>query len=83
MKLLNNMKQLINKVSFSLIQSLLVCIFVFLIELAASFFIKDLVQSMQTFGVIFLLLTGFFFFFSKGSTPELIMKEDKDNVLDI
>jgi hypothetical protein len=58
----------INNLVSALIQSFLVCVFVFAIEFIASYFIKDFLQSLETFAIIFVLLSLWFYFTNKKAS---------------
>ena len=55
----------------AIIQSFLVCLFVFVIEFIASYFIKDFLQSLGTFAIIFVLLSAWFYFTTKKPKVEI------------
>jgi membrane protein DedA with SNARE-associated domain len=61
----NFMKFNLNNLISALIQSFLICSFVFLIEFVVSFFIKDFLQSPEVFALIFAILTSWIYFTTK------------------
>jgi membrane protein DedA with SNARE-associated domain len=59
------MKFNLNNLISAIIQSFLICILVFVIELVVSFFIKDFLQSLDVFALIFVILTVWIYFTTK------------------